>query len=107
MRSTKPAGIGDAADGGEIQLPFLEHAPRLGLALGLEDHQHALLAFGEHDLVGGHAGLAHRHAVEIELDAKPALAGHLDRRGGKPGRAHVLDRDDGIARHQFETRLDQ
>ncbi len=52
-------------------------------------------------------GFAHRHAVEIERDAEPALAGHLDRRRGEPGRAHVLDRDDRVALHQFEAGLDQ
>ena len=86
---------------------FSKTRARLGLALGLQHHQHALLAFGEHDLVGGHAGLAHRHLVEVELDAEPALAGHLDRGRGQARRAHVLDRDDGVARHQLEAGLDQ
>ena len=51
--------------------------------------------------------LAHRHAVEVELDPEPALAGHLDRRGGQARGAHVLDRDDRVACHQFEAGFDQ
>ena len=103
----QPAGLGDPADHREIEFPFLENPARLVLAAGREDHQHALLALAEHDLVGGHAGFAHRHAVEVELDAEPALAGHLDRGRGQPGRAHVLDRDDRVGLHQFEAGLDQ
>ena len=75
--------------------------------LGLEHHQHALLALGEHHLVGAHAGLAARHAVEIELDAEIALGPHLGRRRGEARRAHVLDGDHRAGRHQFETGLEQ
>ena len=99
--------FGDPADHREVELPFGEDAARLGLAAGRQDHQHPLLAFAEHDLVGAHRGFAHRHAVEIEFDAEPAFAGHLDRRGGEAGGPHVLDRDDRVALHQFEASLDQ
>ena len=58
---------------------FLKIGLGLGLAAGLQDHQHALLAFREHHLVGGHAGFALRHAIEVELDADAALVGHLAR----------------------------
>ena len=77
------------------------------LAVGPEHHQHPLLALRQHHLVGGHAGLALRHRVEVEFDADAALAGHLDRGTGQAGRAHVLDRDDGVGRHQFQAGLDQ
>ena len=66
------------ADHGEVELPLPEDRLGLGLAAGLQDHQHALLALGEHHLVGGHAGFALRHLVEVELDADAALVGHLD-----------------------------
>ncbi len=95
------------ADHGKIELPFREDMPGLGLAARAQHHQHPLLAFAQHDLVGRHAGLAHRHAIEIELDAEPALAGHLDRGRGQAGSPHVLDRDDRVPLHQFETGLDQ
>ena len=57
---------------------LLEDALGLGLAAGLEDRQHPLLALREHHLVGGHALFALGHVVEVELDADAALAGHLD-----------------------------
>ena len=103
----QPPGIGDPADHREVELPFLEDVAGRRLAAGAQDHQHALLAFAQHDLVGRHAALAHRHPVEIELDAEPAFAGHLDRGRRQPGRAHVLDRDDRILFHQLEAGLDQ
>ena len=75
------AGVGEVADHGEVELPLAEDALGLGLAAGVEHHQHALLRLRQHHLVGGHAGLALRHGVEVELDAHAALAGHLDRGG--------------------------
>ena len=107
QRQHHALGVGEMADDGEVELPLLEDLARRVLAAGLQHHQHALLAFGEHDLVGGHAGLAHRHLVELELDAEAALGRHLERRGGEAGRAHVLDGDDGVGRHQFEAGLEQ
>ena len=50
---------------------------------------------------------AARHLVHVEADAGAALARHLDRRGGEARRAHVLDRDDRVGRHQLEAGLDQ
>ena len=101
------AAVGHPADDGEIEFPFLEDGARRVLALGLEHHQHPFLAFRQHDLVGRHAGLAARHPVEVELDPDLALRCHLDRRRGQPGGAHVLDRDDGVGRHQLEAGFEQ
>ena len=64
-------GVGEMADDGEVELPLLEDPARQLLAAGLQHDQHALLAFGEHELVGVHAGLAHRHLVELD-DRRPA-----------------------------------
>ena len=102
-----PAGVGDLADHREIQLPLPEDRLGLGLAAGLQHHQHALLAFGEHHFVRRHAGFAARHLVHVEPDADAALARHLDGRGGEARRAHVLDGDDRVRSHQFEARFDQ
>ena len=82
-------------------------ASAAGCLLGVQHHQHALLALRQHHLVGAHAGLAAGHMVEVELDAEIALGAHLDRRRGEARRAHVLDRDDRAGRHQFEARLEQ
>ena len=95
------------ADDGEIEPPFLEDRLGLLLLLGLEHHEHALLAFREHHLIGAHAGFARRHRIEIEVDAEIALGAHLDRRAGQPGRAHVLDRDHAIGFHDFEAGFQQ
>ena len=77
------------------------------LLFGLEHHEHALLAFREHHLVGAHAGLARRDAIEIEIDAEIALGAHLDRRAGQPRRAHVLDRDHAAGFHDLEAGFEQ
>ena len=95
------------ADDGEIEAPLLEDRLGLLFLLGLQHHEHALLAFREHHLVGAHAGFAGRHRIEIEIDAEIALGAHLDRRAGQPRRAHVLDRDHAIGCHDFEAGFQQ
>ena len=102
-----PARIRQAADDGEVQLPLLEDGARHVLAVRAQHHQHAFLAFRQHHLVGGHAGLALRHLVQVEFDADAALAGHLDAAAGQPGGAHVLDGDDGVGGHQLQAGFDQ
>ena len=95
------------ADHREIQPPFAEDRLGLFFLLGLEHHEHALLAFRQHHLVGAHAGFAGRHRIEIEVDAEIALGAHLDRRAGQPRRAHVLDRDHAIGFHDLEAGFQQ
>ena len=99
--------VGRLADNGEIEPPFAEDGLGLSLLLGLQHHQHALLALGEHHLVGAHAGLAARHVVEVELDAEIALGAHLGRRGSEPRRAHVLDGDHRARGHELEAGFEQ
>ena len=101
------ARVGNFADHGEVELPLAEDLLGLGLAAGLQHHEHALLAFREHHFIGRHAGLAARHLVHVEADAGAALRRHLDRRGSEARRAHVLDGDDRVGRHQLEAGLDQ
>ena len=103
----EPPRIGRLADDREIEPPFAEDGLGLLLLLGPEHHQHALLALGEHHLVGAHAGLAARHAVEVELDAEIALGAHLGRRRGEPRRAHVLNGDHRAGGHQLEAGFEQ
>jgi hypothetical protein len=79
----------------------------LGLLFGTQHHEHALLGFREHHLIGGHAFLAAGHAVQVEPDAQIALVAHLDRRAGQPGRAHVLNRDHRARGHQLQAGLQQ
>ncbi len=99
--------IGRHPHHGEIELPAAEHGLGLGLPRRVEHHEHALLTFRQHHLIGRHAGLAAGHLVEVERDAEVALGAHLDRRGREAGRAHVLDGDHGAGGHQFEAGLQQ
>ena len=104
--SIRPVSV-TRADHREIELPFVEDRLGLGLAAGLQDHQHPLLALRQHHLIGRHPLFAAGHLVHVEPDADAALGRHLDRGGGEAGRAHVLDRDDRVGRHQLEAGLDQ
>ena len=95
------------ADDGEVETPFDEDGFRLVLLGRLENHEHALLAFRQHHLVGAHVLFAHRHLVEIEFDSEIAFGAHFDRRAGQPRGTHVLDGDDGAGLHEFEAGFEQ
>ena len=60
-----------------MQIPFLENALDLGFAAALDDHQHALLRFGEHDFVRRHARFALRNQRDVDLDARAAARAHF------------------------------
>ena len=77
------------------------------LAPLLDDEQHPLLRFRQHDFVRRHAGLALRHVHDVDLDAGAAAGAHLAGRAGQPGGAHVLDADERVGLHQLEARLEQ
>ncbi len=95
------------ADNGKVETPFAEDGFGLLFLLGPQHHEHALLAFRQHHLIGRHVLFAHRHLVEIEPDAKIALGAHFDRRAGQPRRAHVLNGDDGAGGHQLKAGFQQ
>ncbi len=101
------AGVGRLADNGEVQSPFLEDAIADIFKAGLQHGQHPLLAFRQHHLIGGHAGFALGHLVQIQLDADAALARHLDGRRGQARRAHVLNGGHGARSHQLQRGFDQ
>src|SRR5438034_330725 len=52
-----------------------------------------------------HALLA--RSGQLDDQRQPALGRHLERRGGEARRAHVLDGDDRVGRHQLEASLEQ
>jgi hypothetical protein len=95
------------ADHRGVEAPLLEDAPRFRFTTRLQRHEHALLTFREHEFVGAHARLAGGDRVDVDLDARAALGGHLDGRRGEAGGAHVLDADDGVGLHKFEAGLDE
>ena len=103
MADHEPERVGGVADHGEVETPLAEDGLRLGFLAGREHHQHALLAFRQHHLVGAHALFAAGHLVEIELDAQIALRAHLHGRAGQPRRAHVLDGVNAALGHDFEA----
>ena len=72
------AGVCDFANHGEIKFPFVKD--RLGkfLASGLQHHQHAFLAFGQHHFIRRHAFFAARHLVHVQNDACLAIGRHFD-----------------------------
>ncbi len=91
----------------EIESPFAEDRLGLLFLFRLEHHEHALLAFRQHHLVGAHAVLAARHLVEVERDAEIAFGAHFDRRAGQPRSAHVLNGDDAAFGHDLEAGFEQ
>ncbi len=76
-----------------MQIPVIEDGSHLVKPLLRDDDEHALLALGEHYLIGRHARLATRHLRHVDLDADAALAGAFDRRTGQSGRAEILHGD--------------
>ena len=72
--STNPFDLADV-DG--MQVPFLENSFQLFLASLATNDEHAFLAFGQHEFVGRHAGLAHRDPVGVQYHARFALGRHL------------------------------
>ena len=97
----------DRADDDGVESPLCEDAQDFVFAAFFGDQQHALLAFGEHDLVGGHAGFALRNEVEFDVEADAAARAHLAGGAGEAGRAHVLNADDGAGLHGFEAGFEQ
>ena len=90
-----------------IESPFLEDAENFFFAALLGHQQHAFLRFAQHDLVRGHAGFALRHQVEFDFQANAAPPAHLASGAGQPGRAHILNADDGAGLHGFQTGFEQ
>ena len=101
------AVAGDAADRDGVQTPLAEDVEDFALAAFLRHQQHALLRFGEHDLIRSHAGFTLRHVLQVDLDADSAAAAHLTGRAGEAGRAHVLNADDGAGLHRLQTGFEQ
>ena len=90
-----------------VQTPFGKDAQHFVFAALFGDQQHALLALGEHDLVGGHAGFALGNEVELDVEAHAAARAHLAGGAGEAGRAHVLNADDGAGLHGFKAGFEQ
>src|SRR5262249_37719584 len=98
---------GHGAYSDRIESPLAEDVEHFAFPALLGDQQHALLRFGQHDLIRRHAGFALRHVLQVDLDADAAAPAHLAGGASEPGRAHVLNAHDGAGLHGFETGFDQ
>ena len=77
---------GDLPDLDACHLPALEERGHVAGVLALGDDEHAFLALGEHDLVGGHARLTAGHAFEVEHRPRFAARTAFEHGTRKPGR---------------------
>ncbi len=101
------AVCGDAPDLDGIESPLFEDAENFLFAAFLRHQQHALLRFAQHDLVRRHASFALGHAVKFDFSAHVAARAHFAGGAGQPGRAHVLNADDGTGLHGFQAGFEQ
>ncbi len=99
--------VGHPANHNGVEIPFIKNLFDLLFTALFGHQQHALLGLREQNFVGRHAALAHRHAVEVELDAAAAPARHLGGRTGETGGAHVLDADDVVMLEQLQASFEQ
>ncbi len=104
----QPPGVGRDADHREIQFPFLEDALRLP-PRGPASAPPACAPGSPTASSRRRVMFASRCGTLSRSSSMPLppLSRHLGRRGGEARRAHVLDRDDRVRRHQLEARFEQ
>ncbi len=107
IEHTKDAAPRHLPDHSYIQIPLLADPDALLFLASLRHHQHTFLRLGQHELIGRHARFAARHMRQIEIDAVPGPRRHFAGRTRQACRPHVLNADQEIVRHQFETGLQQ
>src|SRR5271157_1303680 len=97
----------DGADDDGVETPLLKDLEDFVFAAPGGHQQHPLLALGEHDFIGGHAGFALRDEVQLDVESDAAAGAHLAGGTGQPGGAHVLDADDGAGLHGFKAGFEE
>ena len=97
----------DHAHMGVGEIPFFKDGADFVFLTFFNDDEHAFLGLGEQDFVGGHAGFAFWHEVDIDFNACAATAGGFAGRAGEAGGAHVLDACDAAAGEEFEARFEE
>jgi len=97
----------DRADDDAIESPLFKDAQHLVFAAFDGNQQHALLAFGEHDFISGHAGFALRNEIELDIEANATARAHLACGACEAGRTHVLNADDSAGLHGFKASFEE
>ena len=97
--------VGHHADLGPRQIPLVENRLHLGFTPLVDHDEHALLGFGEHDLVAGHVRSPLRDLVQLDLDARSGAGSRLASGAGQTRRTHVLHAGDTSGGQQFQAGL--
>ena len=103
----QPAGLGDLADHGRVDVPLLADREERLDVVGLDDGHHPLLRLAHQDLLGSEGRVPQRHQVELDLHAAVAGTGQLGGGAGQPGAAEVLDAGDQPGGEDLEGALDE
>src|SRR5215211_693077 len=101
------AVVGDAAYDRPDELVAFGEPENLIDLFGLDDGEHPLLGLRDHDFGGLHPALTQGYRVGLDLDADPALRGHLRGGRGDAGGTEVLQRDQQVLIQQLQTTFDQ
>src|SRR5690606_16694974 len=107
MHDAEPQVVRRVTDDREIEPPLAEDCLGFLPHLGLQHHEHSLLAFRQHHLISRHVLFAHRNIVEVEQDAEVALRAHFHGRAGKAGSTHVLDGNYRAGCHKLQAGFQQ
>ncbi len=97
----------DGADDGGIKAPFVEDIEHFLLTTRVRDQQHAFLRLAQHDFITGHAAVALRHAIQLNLKTYAATTAHLAGTAGEARCSHVLDAADRARFHCFQAGFEQ
>src|SRR5665213_2180138 len=87
------------------QIPLVENAFHLGFAAFVDDDEHPLLRFAQHDFVARHVRRALRNFVEFDLDSRARARRRFTSGTRQTRRAHVLNSRDATRRQKFEARF--
>ena len=88
-----------------MQLEMIEDLSCGRLSLRPDDHEHPLLRFRQHHLVGAHPLFPPADAVDIDVDTPTAAMGQLARGTRQSGGAQVLDRRHAVKLVEAQARL--
>src|SRR5665213_3583240 len=100
-----PSRVRHETDFRPRQIPLVENAFHLGFAAFVDDDEHPLLRFAQHDFVARHVRRALRNFVEFDLDSRARARRRFTSGTRQTRRAHVLNSRDATRRQKFEARF--